>query len=57
VPGATISHGTWFWWIGGITVASPAEAALLCLVGRMSGNRGAPLPAGAGGHRATGADG
>jgi len=35
--GATISYGTWFWWIGGITVASLAVAALLYLVGRISG--------------------
>ena len=57
VLGATISYGTWFWWIGGITVASLAVAALLYLVGRMSGGGGMPVPAGAGRHRATGADG
>jgi amino acid transporter len=57
VLGATISYGTWFWWIGGITVASLAVATLLYLVGRMSGGGGAPLPAGAGRHRASGADG
>src|SRR5262250_747027 len=34
--GATITYGTWFWWIGGITVASLAVAALLYLVGRSS---------------------
>jgi glutamate:GABA antiporter len=57
VLGATISYGTWFWWIGGITVASLAVAALLYLVGRMSGNGAEPLPARAGRHRAPGADG
>ena len=57
VLGATISYGTWFWWIGGITLASLAVAALLYLVGRMSGDHAAPVAAGAGRHRATGADG
>jgi amino acid transporter len=57
VLGATITYGTWFWWIGGITVASLAVAALLYLVGRMSGTGAEPLPAGAGRHRAPGADG
>jgi hypothetical protein len=57
VLGATITYGTWFWWIGGITLASLAVAALLYLVGRMSGNGAAPLPAGTGRHRAGGADG
>jgi hypothetical protein len=32
-------------------------ATLLYLVGRMSGGGAAPVPAGAGRHRATGADG
>ena len=57
VLGATISYGTWFWWIGGITLASLAVAALLYLAGRISGTGAAPLPAGAGRHRASGADG
>jgi amino acid transporter len=57
VLGATITYGTWFWWIGGITLASLAVAALLYLVGRMSGNGAEPLPAGTGRHRAGGADG
>jgi amino acid transporter len=47
--GATISYGTWFWWIGGITVASLAVAALLYLVGRISGPGEPSVPAGAGG--------
>jgi hypothetical protein len=55
--GATISYGTWFWWIGGITLASLAVAALLYLVGRMSGDHAAPVAAGAGRHRASGTDG
>ena len=49
ILGATISYGTWFWWIGGITVASLAVAALLYLVGRVSSAE--PVPAGAGGGR------
>jgi amino acid transporter len=56
VLGATITYGTWSWWIGGITVASLAVAALLYLVGRISGD-GAPVPAGAGRHRASGTNG
>ena len=56
--GATISYGTWFWWIGGITLASLAVAALLYLVGRMSGPAEPSVPAGAGGPGlAAGADG
>jgi len=47
--GATISYGTWFWWIGGITLASLAVAALLYLVGRISGPGEPSVPAGAGG--------
>jgi amino acid transporter len=58
VFGATISYGTWFWWIGGITVASLAVAALLYLVGRMSGPGEPRVPAGATGPGlASGADG
>jgi lipid-A-disaccharide synthase-like uncharacterized protein len=57
VLGATISYGSWFWWIGGITLASLAVATLLYLVGRMSGNHADPVPAGAARHRAMGADG
>jgi hypothetical protein len=57
VLGATITYGTWFWWIGGITLASLAVAALLYLAGRMSGNGAEPLPAGAGRHGAAGTDG
>jgi hypothetical protein len=55
--GATISYGTWFWWIGGITLASLAVAALLYLVGRMNGDHAAPVAAGAGRHRKEGRDG
>jgi len=44
--GATISYGTWFWWIGGITVASLAVAALLYLVGWMSGPGEPSVPVG-----------
>jgi hypothetical protein len=50
ILGATISYGTWFWWIGGITVASLAVAALLYLVGRVSSSEPAvPVAAGGGG--------
>src|SRR6266851_5087416 len=58
ILGATIAFGTWFWWIGGITLASLAVATLLYLVGRMSGADEPPVPAGAGGPGLTsGADG
>jgi amino acid transporter len=32
--GAKISYGTWFWWVGGIAVASMLVGALLYLLGR-----------------------
>jgi hypothetical protein len=48
ILGATISYGTWFWWIGGITVASLAVAALLYLVGRASSTEPVPVAAGGG---------
>jgi amino acid transporter len=38
--GAVINYGTWFWWIGGITVASLLIAALLYLAGRLAGTSG-----------------
>src|SRR5499425_844742 len=57
VFGATISYGTWFWWIGGITLASLAVAALLYLVGRMTGPAEPSVPADTGGGEAPGADG
>jgi amino acid transporter len=34
VFGATIAYGTWFWWVGGIAVASLGVAVVLYLVGR-----------------------
>jgi amino acid transporter len=34
VFGATIAYGTWFWWVGGIAVASLAVAVVLYVVGR-----------------------
>jgi amino acid transporter len=34
ILGAVISYGTWFWWIGGIALASLAIGALLYAVGR-----------------------
>src|SRR5499427_405853 len=47
--GAVVSYGTWFWWIGGITLASLAVAALLYLVGRLAGPGEPSVQAGAGG--------
>jgi glutamate:GABA antiporter len=58
ILGATIAYGTWFWWVGGIAVASLAVATTLYLVGRASA--AAPVPVGAGtgqGDGAPGADG
>jgi hypothetical protein len=34
VFGAAISYGTWFWWVGGIALASLALAVLVYLLGR-----------------------
>jgi glutamate:GABA antiporter len=48
ILGATISYGTWFWWIAGITVASLAVATLLYLVGRASAAAAVPVAAGGG---------
>jgi len=33
--GAAISYGTWFWWVGGIALASLAVAVLVYLLGRV----------------------
>ncbi|MGO8957187.1 MAG: APC family permease [Streptosporangiaceae bacterium] len=35
--GALISYGTWFWWVGGIALASLAVAVLVYLLGRRAG--------------------
>jgi glutamate:GABA antiporter len=46
--GAAISYGTWFWWVGGIALASMVVGALLYLVGRRTeatARRGDALPA------------
>ena len=46
--GAAISYGTWFWWVGGITLASLAVAVLVYLIGRAAGpstGRHQPIPA------------
>jgi amino acid transporter len=48
VFGATISYGTWFWWVGGITLISLAVAGLLYLAGQRSAARAEPATAGAG---------
>jgi glutamate:GABA antiporter len=48
VLGAKISYGTWFWWVGGIALASMVVGALLYLLGRRteaSAARRGPLPA------------
>jgi amino acid transporter len=50
--GATISYGTWFWWVAGIAVASLAVAVLLYLVGKRSAAHPEPVLAGT-----TGVDG
>jgi amino acid transporter len=34
--GAVINYGAWFWWVGGITLASLAVGSLLYVVGRRS---------------------
>ncbi len=50
--GALLSYGTWFWWVGGITLASLAIAALVYLLGRRAASaspgsvRGLRQPAG-----------
>jgi hypothetical protein len=56
ILGATINYGVWFWWVGGITLASLAVATLLYLVGRRSAARPELVPAGGGGGGAAGAD-
>ena len=46
--GAEIAYGTWFWWVGGIAVASMVVGALLYLLGRRTeaaARRGDALPA------------
>lgn len=37
IGGAVISYGTWFWWVGGITLASLAIASLLYVAGGRAG--------------------
>jgi glutamate:GABA antiporter len=41
--GAVISYGTWFWWVGGITVASLAIAVFVYLLGRRATSESQPL--------------
>jgi glutamate:GABA antiporter len=48
VLGADIAYGSWFWWVGGIALASMVIGALLYLLGRRSERSEAqpgPLPA------------
>ena len=54
VLGAKISYGSWFWWVGGITLASLLVAVILYMIGQRTTAR--PVPAGAG-RGAAGADG
>lgn len=43
--GATIAYGTWFWWVGGITVLSMLVAVVLYLVGRRTASQALLAPA------------
>jgi hypothetical protein len=45
VLGAKISYGTWFWWVGGIALASMVVGALLYLLGQRTA--ASPAPTGA----------
>jgi glutamate:GABA antiporter len=48
ILGAEIAYGVWFWWVGGIALASMAVGALLYLLGRRTeaaARRGDALPA------------
>jgi glutamate:GABA antiporter len=48
IAGAEIAYGTWFWWVGGIALASMVVGALLYLLGRRTeaaARRGDALPA------------
>ncbi len=47
VFGAVIAYGTWFWWVGGITLASLAVAVVVYLLGRRSAStsQGEPVAA------------
>ena len=48
ILGAEIAYGTWFWWVGGIALASMVVGALLYLLGRRTeaaARRGDALPA------------
>jgi glutamate:GABA antiporter len=47
ILGATIAYGTWFWWIGGIALASLAVGSLLYVLGHGPRSRpGTPQPEG-----------
>ena len=39
VLGAQVSYGNWFWWVGGITLASLAVAVLLYVAGQRTASR------------------
>jgi amino acid transporter len=41
--GAVIAYGTWFWWVGGIALASLAIAVFVYLLGRRSSSASQPL--------------
>jgi glutamate:GABA antiporter len=44
--GATVNYGDWFWWVGGITVASLVVAVLLYLLGKRATAWPEPVPPG-----------
>jgi glutamate:GABA antiporter len=54
VFGATISYGTWFWWVAGIAVASLVVALVLYLVGRRAASGPQPAMVGASGGASAG---
>jgi len=52
--GATISYGTWFWWVAGIAVVSLGIAVILYLAGRRAAGSPEPAMAGVGGGSSAG---
>jgi glutamate:GABA antiporter len=56
VFGATISYGTWFWWVAGIAVVSLVVAVVLYLAGRRAAAGPEPAMVGVGGGTSAGDD-
>jgi lipid-A-disaccharide synthase-like uncharacterized protein len=54
VFGATISYGTWFWWVAGIAVVSLVIAVVLYLVGGRASGDPEPAMVGVGGGTSAG---